>query len=190
MLSTNRVIEWVAMHVVPAEPRVRAWLQAQGVGEEHADDLVQEAYCRIAALASVDHISRADSYLFTVVRNLRLEEIRRNRVVPIVALTEELISCIKDDAPDPEHAALAKAELAQVQHIMAELPDRCRTIFHLKRVEGLSQREIAARLQISENIVENDVMKGLRHILAGLSRAKDKSDGSLNDDSLGRPRRA
>ena len=72
LLSTNRVVEWVAMHVVPAEPRVRAWLQAQGVSAEHADDLVQEAYCRIAALATVDHIARADSYLFTVVRNLSL----------------------------------------------------------------------------------------------------------------------
>ncbi|MEO0872932.1 MAG: sigma-70 family RNA polymerase sigma factor, partial [Pseudomonadota bacterium] len=62
----------------------------------------------------------------------------------------------------------ARHELGLVEKVLATLPDRCRTIFTLKRIEGLSQRAIAERLSVTENIVENDVRKAVKALQAEL----------------------
>ncbi|EHN76805.1 RNA polymerase sigma-24 factor, partial [Streptomyces coelicoflavus ZG0656] len=51
----------------------------------------------------------------------------------------------------------------------SRLPDRCRRIFEMRRILGLSQREIARQLGVSENVVENEAARGLKAILAALA---------------------
>lgn len=171
------IVRWVAAHIVPQEPAVRGWLRRQGVAATDAEDLVQEAYCRIAGLSSVAHVERPEAYLFQTVRNLHLERLRRSQLVMMTALTEALASSISDERPGPERETAARLALERVEALVARLPARCRQIFLLKRVEGLSQREIAARLGVTEHVVENDVMKGLRLILGWLAE-----DGEVGDD--------
>ncbi len=189
-LARHSIVAWVAAHVLPREPAVRRWLRRKGLADTDVEDLVQEAYCRIAALSSVDHIAQPGAYLFQVVRNLHLEQLRRNKVVAMTVLTDQEASSIIDDAADPERAAIAKLDLLRVEALIAGLPDRCRQIFTWKRVEGLSQREIAARLGVSEHVVENDVMKGLRLILASLEGMQTQGDGREGGTHAGRRQRA
>lgn len=190
-LASLSVVQWVAAHVVPHEPGVRCWLRSRRVTDDAADDLVQEAYCRIAGMASVSHIDRPDAYLFQVVRNLHLEQLRRQRVVPMTPLTEDIASSIFDDAADPERAAMARLSLARVEELIAGLPDRCRQIFIWKRIEGVSQKVIAMRLGVTESVVENDVMKGLRLILGGLAEQQQKrSNEADNVDERSQRQRA
>ena len=70
--------------------------------------------------------------------------------------------------------------------LIAALPDRCRRIFELRKIEGVSQREIARRLGVSEHVVENESVRGLRAILAAMTEqdaparargAREKTDG-------------
>jgi RNA polymerase sigma-70 factor (ECF subfamily) len=56
------VARWVAREILPHEGRVRAWLSRQWRGAIDIDDVVQEAYCRLSALASVDHIENPLAY--------------------------------------------------------------------------------------------------------------------------------
>lgn len=51
---------------------------------------------------------------------------------------------------------------------MERLPERCRLIFQLRRVEGMSQRQIAQVCGVTENVVENEAAQGLRVIVAAL----------------------
>ncbi|NWO67895.1 sigma-70 family RNA polymerase sigma factor, partial [Escherichia coli] len=67
----------MAETVIPYESTVRAWLVRARVSEEDIDDIVQEAYCRIAALDTVDHITRPGAYFFSIVRNLLLQRLKR-----------------------------------------------------------------------------------------------------------------
>lgn len=54
-------------------------------------------------------------------------------------------------------------ELAMLVKAIQGLPARCRQIFALRKVYGYSQKEIALRLNISENTVEQHLTKAARH---------------------------
>jgi RNA polymerase sigma factor (sigma-70 family) len=169
----RRIAEWVTRAVLPHEPAVRTWLARSLVNPADIDDLIQEAYCKLARVEAFEAIERPDGYFFRVVRNLLLNQLRHARLVRIEALNsvgsgvEQL--AYADDAPSPEQAAGAQRELARVKARIDALPERCRAIFRLRKLEGLSQREIAARLGVSENVVEHETARGLKLVMAALA---------------------
>lgn len=163
--SRQRLVTWVAGQVMPHEPRVRSWLRQRLQSSEDIDDLIQEAYAKLAALPAFDHIARPDTFFFQIVRNLLVDQIRRSRVVRIEAATELDVPSVYTEEPTPERIAGARRELARVAELIEGLPDRCRRVFTLLKVEGLSQKEVAARLGVSESVVENEGVKGIRKIL-------------------------
>lgn len=182
----RRIVLWVGAQVMPHEGDVRLWLRRARVAESDIDDLIQEAYCRMAALDSVDHITRPDGYFFQIVRNLLIEQVRRARVVRIDAAVE-IDALAGGEENSPERITAARRELARVQGVIADLPDRCRRIFELRKIHGLPQREIARLLGVSESVVENDGVKGLRLILKAL-RQSDPEAQPIHEDRNERPR--
>lgn len=164
----QRLIAWVSTQVMPHEPAVRAWLRRSMVSPEDADDLIQEAYAALAGLDAFDQIARPDGYFFQIVRNLLTDQLRRARIVRIESVAEMDTLKAASDEPSPERVTAAKRELEMVQRVIAGLPERCRRIFEMRKINGLSQREIAARLKVSESIVENDGVKGMRLIMQAM----------------------
>ena len=71
---------------------------------------------------------------------------------------------------------MARSELGRVQAALATLSDRARSIFVMRRVEGMSQREIAQAMGVSEAVVENDASRSLRAILHLLTDPDVESD--------------
>jgi len=154
----------VAETVIPYEGTVRAWLARARASEDDIDDIVQEAYCRLAALDAVDHITRPGAYFFSIVRNLLLQRIKRSRIVSIDMIAEIETYAI-DDSPSPEREAAGRLDYARLRAIMAGLPERCRRIVEMRKIEGVSQKEIARRIGVTESVVENDVYHGIQTIL-------------------------
>lgn len=162
--ASSEIIRWVALHVVPQEPQVRGALRRAGVAEADIDDLIQDAYCRFAAMDSIAHVDRPGAYFMQTVKNLWRDQLRRARVVRFEEVTEIATWLVEAEELGVEAAVAAREQMRMVEQLLADLPERCRTIFTLKRIEGLPQREIARRLGVSESIVENDVQKALRSI--------------------------
>jgi RNA polymerase sigma-70 factor (ECF subfamily) len=160
--------------VIPQEQKVRGALRRLGVVESDIDDLIQDAYCRLAMLKSVDHIDRAGAYFMQIVKNAWRDSLRRARVVCLEDFTENAPQFVEDDAADVEAAVFAREQLGLIEALLKTLPERCRTIFTWKRVEGMSQRDIARRLGVSENVVENDVQKALRAIQRTLRDSQEE----------------
>lgn len=167
-----KLVHWIAAHVMPHEPSVRAWLARSLVAKADIDDLIQEAYCRLSAVSAPAAITRPDGYFFQIVRNLLREQVRRSQLVRIDA-SVALEDLPLGDEPSLERVLSAREEWQRVQAAMATLPPRCRQILHLRKIDGLSQREIAAQLGVSESIVENDAVKGMRLILEHLGNASE-----------------
>src|SRR5690606_3973740 len=115
-----------------------------------------------------DGVVSGRAYFFTVARNIVLKQLRRERVVRIDAVAEIDALGIVDGEPSAERAVSGRQELARVQRLIDELPERCRLVFQMRKIDALSQKEVAARLGVSENVVEKEAARGLRLILQRL----------------------
>ncbi len=142
------------------------------LGRGDVDDVIQEAYCRLAGLDDVGHITNARAYFFQAARHIVFEQMRRARVVRIETVTEIEALNIALDEPSPERIAGARRELARVRRLIDALPDLRRRIFQMRKIDGLPQREIAKRLGVTENVVENEAVRGLRAILKALAEGE------------------
>lgn len=76
------------------------------------------------------------------------------------------------------HELMEGEELqAFIAHALLQLPERCRLIFTLKRIEGYSVKEIAAQLEISPKTIENQITKALKHLRQELEPYLKKTKG-------------
>lgn len=157
---------WLAAHVLPHEPALRAWLRRTTPAiDPDIDDIVQETYAILARLESVDSIRDPRTYAFQVAKSVFLQGLRRSKIVPIGSIADLAALDTIDDAPGPEQHANGQRELRRVEAAVAAMPDNVRKVFWLRRVEGLSQRETAARLELAEHTVEKYSSKGLKFLL-------------------------
>ena len=172
---SNERARWLAAHVVPHEAALRAWLRGKSSLGFDIDDIVQETYAILAAKTSVEDIANSKTYTFQVAHSVILQQLRKSRVVPIAAMADvgTLEAAIED--PSPEQTLLARDELQRVQRAIEALPRQTRTAFVLRRVEGLSQAEIAKRMRLSEHTVEKHIARGIKSLLAQFGRGGNKA---------------
>lgn len=167
---------WVAREIMPHESGVRAWLRSRVRSSDDVDDIIQEAYAKLAGLTAYRQIARPDAYFFQTARNLWIDHIRRARLVRFEAIADVDTLAAVYDAPSPEQIVSDREELSLVLRLVETLPARCRDIFRLRKIEGLTQREIASRIGVSESIVENDGVKGLALLIRALRDAPVSGD--------------
>lgn len=164
---------WLAEHILPCEPALRDWLRRRLSLRQDVDDVIQETYAILAGMADVSHILQPKAYVYSVAHSVVLQQLRRAQVVSIEAVAEIDRVAIVGDEFSPERMASSRQELARIGALIESLPDKCRQAFVLRRVEGYSQREIAERMQISENTVEKHICKGIRVLMDSMKRDDD-----------------
>jgi len=75
---------------------------------------------------------------------------------------------VTQDELSPERYVTARSELRLLQIALNLLPARCREVIELRKIEGLSQREVATRMGITEDTVERQVSKGVRALASAM----------------------
>jgi RNA polymerase sigma-70 factor (ECF subfamily) len=150
---------------------LRACLHRYARNAADVDELLQETYAHLLAAGSQprEEIRSIRAFALTVARNVALSWLRHRQVVPIelVADLEQLE--LLDERGQVDEIVNSHQELALLTAAVARLPARCRQVFTLRKVYGLSQKEIAAELRISENTVEQHLAQGLRLCSAALA---------------------
>jgi RNA polymerase sigma factor (sigma-70 family) len=191
--SQDRAV-WLAHHVLPHEPALRAWLRRRRIDGLEIDDVVQEAYAVLASLASVDHIDSPRAYAFQTAQSVILRHLRRARVVRIDTFDNLEMLNLSTDEASPEVQASSRQELRRVAELISALPPKCREAFSLRKVDGLSQRDVARRMGISESTVEKHIGRALRTLMDAMrdsgiypSNASDEQD-HRDSRANGRPR--
>ncbi len=186
-LATHERAIWLARNVLPHEPALRAWLGRRPLPGLDVDDIIQEAYAILAGLESVEHIRTPRTYLFEVSKSVILQALRRSRIVAFEALAEVEGMEFPSSAPSPEEVAADRQELGRVAALIAGLPGKCREAFTLRKVHGLSQREVAQRMGVSENTVEKHVGKGIAHLMDAMGRGGNRRAGASRDRDAEEP---
>jgi RNA polymerase sigma factor (sigma-70 family) len=151
---------------------------------EAADDLAQEAFLRAFAAECGQMIEAPKAFLFKVAKNLALNELARQSSVAIEPLgdfegqevLEDSSQAAVDDVVD------SRERIRLLARAIAALPPQCGKVFILRKMQGLSQKEIAARLNISVRTVEN-------HVALGLSRCRAfmRAHGGTTGEGSGNP---
>lgn len=152
---------WFDETVQPFEPMLRAWLRRRYAAAADVDDIVQEAYARLLRARAHGDVRSPKAFLFATARNLALDHARHQAVTGTLSLVESEVQDVMDEGRAiPETVALHQ-ELALLNEAIQSLPERCREIFTLRKIQGLSQKEIGERLQISERTVSAQLTIGL-----------------------------
>ena len=115
-----------------------------------AEDLVQETYVRaIRAMGQLRHDSNVKGWLFTILRNIWLNELRQRRKAPEsvdVEADERTSNLVDESLKNPHEEYVGKLEQRHVREAIQQLPEEAREIILLREWEELSYQEIATVL--------------------------------------------
>lgn len=163
--ESDRIASRVAKEILPHEGLVRNWLKRRWGNTLDIDDVIQEAYCRVASLDSIDHIDNLRSYFFRTVHAVATDIMRRAKVENFSRVTEIEWTNVLDEGPSPDRVIEAGQRLERVNDLLSRLTWTCRRVIELRRIEGLSQKDTALLMGVSESVVENHIARGLKSVL-------------------------
>jgi RNA polymerase sigma factor (sigma-70 family) len=154
------------LEAVRFEPTLRRVLARYTKYPQDVPDLIQEVYLRVFQWSRDCPVTLrcAESFFVRIARNVALDWLRKREAAPIDYLPEPEDVELADTHTDTAGLVECEQELECLARIVAGLSPRRRRVFTLRKVYGLSQKEIAQRLHISENTVEQHVLKALREI--------------------------
>lgn len=137
--------------------RVRAMLRRRGRTSEDADDLVQEAWLRLAVYERETPVEKPGAFLFRTAMNLAVSADRARAVRGEQVGLEE--AALADTSPGTEASVLARERVARLEVCLDRLSPRTRQIFMDVRFSGLSYLDAAARHGVTVSAVEKQVAK-------------------------------
>ena len=178
---------WFAREILAHEAALIRYLTRAWPNRQEIHDLRQDIYIRVYEAAAKSRPLSPKSFLFTTARHLMADRMRRSRIVAIDTMGDlDALNVMVDDI-SPEQRLHARQELRRLAQAFDLLPPKCREVVWMRRVDELSQQEVASRLGISQKTVEKHVMKGMRVLAEALfgdnvSSAMHDGGGSLESE--------
>ena len=137
--------------------RAQLWRVARKIVStaDLADDVLQDAYLKIADGPCARQAERPIGYCCQVVRNMALDYCRRHRVEASYRTFDVDVETLDlpTTASAPDRTMCERQVIDAIDKVLAGLSPRTRLVFELYRLEGLTQREIAARLGCALGLV-------------------------------------
>jgi RNA polymerase sigma factor (sigma-70 family) len=132
-----------------------------------AQDIAHDAYIRVYPNADNPNIQQPEAVLYTTARRLAINRLKRRSISPISNDTSTFDTAASS-TPGVAQQVMARQELKLLEAAIAALPEGCRNVLLLRKVELLSHREIADRLGISISTVEKQHVRALRLLRAAM----------------------
>ncbi len=140
---------------------------------EDAEDIAQEVYVRLSSRVDQATIANERAFLFATARNLIIDIVRNRQVQrrdQHVPLEEE--RCISD-YPDTERLAASAQALQRFEQVIGELPRKCRKVYVLHRVSGMTYSQIARHCRITVSAVEKHMARAVAHVYSRMEAFND-----------------
>jgi len=153
---------WFKQEILPHEQPLRAWLHSRyGVGPI-LDDVVQESYIRLLRAYETREIKSPRSYLFRIASNVAIDFIKTDSKLKTEPLDNESENTSSDTYKNSREWAKHEEELELLKQAIAQLPNKCRKIFILRRFKGMPSAEIAQQMGISTHTVSAQLTIALK----------------------------
>jgi RNA polymerase sigma factor (sigma-70 family) len=176
---------WLARNVLPHEPLIRARLRHIRVHDLEIDDIIQEMYARILSTPSLEAIRFPRQYAIRAAKSVVIDHMRHSRVVSIVSSGSLEQLDVATQEVNTEQRLEFQEDIQDIATALAQLPTNCRETLILRRIEGLSQRDTAQRLGISEKTVEKHMARGVWMLMDLFGRGgKTKSHPSNRGEAI------
>lgn len=171
---------WFVEKVHAHDAQLKAYLRGSFPSVRDVDDVAQESYLRLWRLRTTQPVRSAKALLFTIARRLAIDFVRRDRTYARddKERVEDLSALAEDRSTEQSGGLDEKVDF--FAEAIAELPTRCREVFVLHKIHGLSRRETASRLGISERTVGAHTSAAMKRCAKYLRRRGVK--GLFTDD--------
>ena len=171
--------EWFDRLIETTQAGLRRYVRRFVACPDDTQEILQEAYlkvfCTLRRNGPDGHNPTA--LLFTAARNIAISRLRHQKVVDrstaAVTVSEEL----RVNADTTEHVVSRRMQHRALVLAVNSLPPKCRSVFVLRMMHGMSQRAIAEELGIAVSTVEKHLANGLRLCKSWLHE-NDRADES------------
>lgn len=148
-------------------PHLHRFLRSKLSNEADVEDIAQESYLRLLRVEAPELIRRPKDYLFRIASNAVHDfYLRQSRKPVMVDYDEAAQSDASAAGTNADDALTQRANIRRLEALIMELRPRQRAAFVLKKRDGLSHDEIAARLGISVHTARTYVSQALAHCRA------------------------
>lgn len=142
---------------------LKQYLMRFFVRRQDVEDVLQETFLRAFQSEQNQEIRSPKSFLYKIGKNLALSEksAKASQLMMYVGEFDE--SSVIDTKPSAEDSLELEQRIAILNEVIQALPPQCRRVLVMRKLFGLSHKEVARRLNISVKTVEQHLTKGLQH---------------------------
>lgn len=162
---TDRPKDFTTLYRATLAP-LRRYLARMLGNSTEAQDVAHDAYARIYPVVQKQSANHPEALLYTTARRLAINRLKRRRVAPFQPDPDA--GEAPSGSPGVAREVMARQEVELLEAAIRELPEGCRTVLLLRKVDLLSHREIADRLGIAISTVEKQHARALRLLRAAL----------------------
>jgi len=146
--------------------------------DSEAQDVAHDAYLRIYPTLERNAAEKPEALLYTTARRLAINRLKRRDLGPIFRDSAALDANASSQPGVPQQV-MARQELEHLEQAIEGLPEGCRSVLLLRKLELLSHQEIADRLGIAISTVEKQHARALRLLRAALAPAMESLPSTL-----------
>jgi RNA polymerase sigma factor (sigma-70 family) len=194
IVMLDEVLQDITMSEPPPPPRDFAGLYRSTIAPlrrhlarilgnpAEAQDVAHDAYLRVYPVVEKQAAEKPEALLYTTARRLAFNRLKRRRIAPFApepSAPDRLVS----PTPGVVQQVMARQELQQLEQAIAALPEGCRAVLLLRKLELLSHQEIADRLGIAVSTVEKQHARALRLLRVALNPATEQTPSPAGQEA-------
>ena len=162
MVDDAQLERWFCDEVLPLEASLTRYLRRNWRASEQIMDIRQDIYEAALTGGRQGLPSNTAGFVFTIARNILINRSKRERIVQFEQFADmESVEQAVDLSATDRHLD-ARDALRRAQEGIERLPPRCREVVRLRKIEGLSTREAAARMGVGIDTIERQLVLGIR----------------------------
>lgn len=139
--------------------RVRSALMRRGQSREDADDLVHDAWIKLASFSLTQAVEQPEAFLMRAALNLSIDAHRAQAVRGEQVSPEDVV--IVDGRPSVDDVVLARERLDRLSECLARMNETTRKIYLAHKVDGVSYAELAKQFGMTRSGIEWHISKAV-----------------------------